>query len=65
VVVPLDESVVNRKIELLLEGFATQRSRHWFTDDIFRGLMRIRGMEANSPTGFAEAFRCRKLQLAP
>jgi len=65
VFVPLDESVVNRKIELLLEGFATQRSRHWFTDDIFRGLMRIRGMEANSPTWFAEAFRCRKLQLAP
>jgi LmbE family N-acetylglucosaminyl deacetylase len=64
VFVPLDESVVNRKIELLLEGFATQRSRHWFTDDIFRGLMRIRGMEANSTTGFAEAFRCRKLQLA-
>jgi len=31
VFVPLDESVVNRKIELLLEGFATQRSRHWFT----------------------------------
>ena len=28
-------------------------------------LMRLRGIEANSPTGYAEAFRCRKLQLTP
>jgi LmbE family N-acetylglucosaminyl deacetylase len=65
VFVPLEGSVVDRKIELLLERFGSQRSRHWFTDDVFRGLMRIRGMEANSPTGYAEAFRCRKLQLLP
>jgi LmbE family N-acetylglucosaminyl deacetylase len=65
VFVPLDESVVRRKIDLLLEHFGSQRSRHWFTEDLFRGLMRLRGMEANSPTGYAEAFRCRKLQLTP
>ena len=28
------------------------------------GLMRIRGMEAASPSGYAEAFTCRKLSLA-
>ena len=61
---PLSEAVVRRKIELLLEHFPSQRGKHWFTEDVFRGLMRLRGMEANSPTRFAEAFRCRKLVLS-
>ena len=65
VFVPLEEAVVDRKIDLLLAHFASQRSKHWFTDDLFRSLMRLRGMESNSPTGYAEAFRCRKLQLLP
>jgi LmbE family N-acetylglucosaminyl deacetylase len=65
VFVPLKESLVRRKVDLLLEHFGSQRSRHWFTEDLFLGLMRLRGMEANSPTGYAEAFRCRKLQLSP
>jgi LmbE family N-acetylglucosaminyl deacetylase len=65
VFVPLEEALVRRKVSLLLEHFASQRSRHWFTEDLFLGLMRLRGMETNSPTGYAEAFRCRKLQLRP
>jgi LmbE family N-acetylglucosaminyl deacetylase len=63
VFVHLDEQTVNRKIELLLRHFATQSDRHWFTDDLFRGLMRLRGMESNSPSGHAEAFYGRKLVL--
>jgi LmbE family N-acetylglucosaminyl deacetylase len=64
VYVPLSDEVVRRKVEHLLEHFPSQRRKHWFTEDLFRGLMRLRGMEANSPTRFAEAFRCRKLVLA-
>jgi LmbE family N-acetylglucosaminyl deacetylase len=64
VYVPLSDEIVTRKVELLLEHFPSQRDKHWFTDDLFRGLMRLRGMEANSPSRFAEAFRCRKLVLA-
>ena len=64
VYVPLSDEVVRRKVELLLEHFPSQRDKQWFTEDLFRGLMRLRGMEANSPTRFAEAFRCRKLVLA-
>ena len=64
VYVPLTEALLMRKVELLLEHFPSQRGKHWFTDDLFRGLARLRGMEANSPTRFAEAFRCRKLVLA-
>ena len=63
--VPLAPEVARRKVELLLEHYASQRSKHWFSEDLFNGLMRIRGMEANSPTRLAEAFRCRKLVLSP
>jgi LmbE family N-acetylglucosaminyl deacetylase len=65
VFVPLSEEIVRRKVATLLEQFGSQRSKHWFTEDLFVGLMRLRGMESNSPTGYAEAFRCRKLQLVP
>jgi LmbE family N-acetylglucosaminyl deacetylase len=64
VYVPLSDEIVTRKVDLLLEHFASQRSKHWFSDDLFRGLMRLRGMESNSSSRFAEAFRCRKLVLA-
>ena len=53
-----------RKIDHLLEHFASQRSKRWFGEDLFSGLLRLRGMECNSPTSYAEAFFCRKAVLA-
>jgi LmbE family N-acetylglucosaminyl deacetylase len=64
VYVPLSQEQARRKIDLLLEHFPSQSHKHWFTDDLFGSLMRLRGMEANSPTRLAEGFRCRKLVLA-
>ena len=61
VYVALDPPTVDRKIRLLMDGFGTQRDRRWFDEDVFRGIMRIRGMEAGAPSGFAEAFYGRKL----
>jgi len=65
VYVPLEEAVARRKVEVLLRHFGTQRDKHWFTEDLFLGLMRVRGMECRSPTGYAEAFHGRKLVLSP
>jgi len=59
----LEEDVARRKVELLLESFPSQREKRWFTADLFMGLMRIRGMESNSPSGLAEGFYVRKLSL--
>jgi LmbE family N-acetylglucosaminyl deacetylase len=59
--VHLNASIVKRKIDLLLRHFASQADRHWFTEDLFRSLLRLRGMESNSPSGQAEAFYGRKL----
>jgi LmbE family N-acetylglucosaminyl deacetylase len=62
--VPFDEKVGARKVKYLMECFGTQRDKHWFTPDTFHGLMRIRGLEVNSPGRFAEGFYARKLLFA-
>jgi LmbE family N-acetylglucosaminyl deacetylase len=62
--VPLSEGQSRRKIEHLMDHFASQRSKHWFREDLFSSLLRLRGMECNSPSSHAEAFFCRKAVLA-
>jgi LmbE family N-acetylglucosaminyl deacetylase len=62
--VPLGEDVVQEKIAHLCANFPTQLSKPWFSPDTFRGLMRLRGMECNAESGFAEAFYCRKICYA-
>jgi LmbE family N-acetylglucosaminyl deacetylase len=61
--VAVQERHARRKAELLVEHFASQRDKHWFTEDLFLGLMRVRGAECRSPTGYAEGFYARKLRL--
>jgi LmbE family N-acetylglucosaminyl deacetylase len=63
VVVPLSRELSQRKIELLMSQFISQRSRRWFREDLFLSLLRLRGMECNSPSSYAEAFFCRKAVL--
>ena len=62
--VPLTEEIVERKLALLAKHFPTQSGKHWFDADTFRGLMRLRGMEAVAPERFAEAFTSRKLNVS-
>jgi LmbE family N-acetylglucosaminyl deacetylase len=61
VFVPLDAELVDEKLGLLRQYHGSQSGKHWFDDELFRGLMRLRGME--SATRYAEAFTCRKLSL--
>jgi LmbE family N-acetylglucosaminyl deacetylase len=62
--IPLKAKVIERKIELLIAHFGTQRSKDWFDAETFRGLGRLRGMECRAPEGYAEAFLLRKFRLA-
>ena len=64
VFVPLSEETARRKVDLLREHFVSQGTKHWFDEELFLGLLRLRGMQANEPTRYAEAFHCRKLTLA-
>jgi LmbE family N-acetylglucosaminyl deacetylase len=59
--VHLNEHLIRTKIHHLLSNFKTQKNRHWFTDDVFLALARLRGIESNAPDNFAEAFHCRKI----
>jgi LmbE family N-acetylglucosaminyl deacetylase len=62
--VPIEEHLHRRKIDHLMSHFGTQRSKRWFQEDLFSSLLRLRGMECNSPSSYAEAFFCRKAVLA-
>jgi LmbE family N-acetylglucosaminyl deacetylase len=64
VFVPLSTRTVRRKVEVLMDVYETQRTKPWFTPSTFEGLMRLRGVECNSTSGYAEAFYSRKLVFA-
>ncbi len=63
VFVPLSDAVCRRKIDTILTSFKTQQSKRWWSEELFRSLLRLRGMECNAPSNYAEAFYCRKLVL--
>jgi LmbE family N-acetylglucosaminyl deacetylase len=62
--VPVSAATLARKVELLDRHFGTQRSKHWFDEETFRGLARLRGMECCAPERYAEAFCARKVMVA-
>jgi LmbE family N-acetylglucosaminyl deacetylase len=62
--VPLEERLQRRKIDHLMSHFGSQVSKRWFKEELFSSLLRLRGMECNSPSSYAEAFFCRKAVLA-
>jgi LmbE family N-acetylglucosaminyl deacetylase len=59
--VALEQDAYQEKIRFITQAFETQRAKRWFEPEIFLALMRLRGMECASPSGYAEAFYCRKL----
>ena len=61
VFVPLTKETTQIKVRHLMNSFASQRSKNWFDESTFQALMRLRGMECNAPSGYAEAFYCRKI----
>ena len=63
VFVALDDATAQRKVDGILDHFPSQRRRAWFEADTFRALLRLRGMEANAPSRFAEGFYGSKVVL--
>jgi LmbE family N-acetylglucosaminyl deacetylase len=61
--VGLDEETAHAKTKAIVEGFPSQAERYWFTAETFLALMRLRGIEARAPSGFAEAFHAKKIAL--
>lgn len=61
--VPLQQEIYQKKISYIMDAFQSQHIKRWFQKDTFLSLMRLRGMECNSPSGLAEAFYCHKLVI--
>jgi LmbE family N-acetylglucosaminyl deacetylase len=58
--VPLEREICDRKIRHICEVFQTQGNKGWLTEDTFRAILRLRGVECAAPEKYAEAFYCRK-----
>lgn len=52
--VGLTREEARRKVDLLNRHFPSQHPHDWWDDEVFLGLMRLRGMECHRP--YAEAF---------
>jgi LmbE family N-acetylglucosaminyl deacetylase len=52
--VGLTREQARRKVDLLNRHFPSQHPHDWWDDEVFLGLMRLRGMECRQP--YAEAF---------
>ncbi len=63
VYVPVSEAAMAGKVDLLVRHFGTQRAKHWFDAETFRGLARLRGMECRAPERFAEGFFSPKISI--
>lgn len=61
--ITLDVDTCHDKVKNLFRHFVSQRDKQWFTEDLFFSLLRLRGVESNSPTKYAEAFYARKVVL--
>jgi len=61
--VGLDRVTCEQKAKHIVDAFASQRTKQWFSADTFLALPRLRGIESNAPGQYAEAFYCRKLVL--
>lgn len=57
--VRLDDATLGRKLDILATAFPSQAQKGWYDVETFRGLARIRGVEAGAR--YAEAFHCDKL----
>ena len=63
VYVPVAAKQARAKVNALLKAYGTQKERGWFTRDTFMAMLRLRGIECRSPSGYAEAFHGRKLRF--
>jgi LmbE family N-acetylglucosaminyl deacetylase len=61
--VGLTAEQARRKVDVLNQHFPSQLARDWWDDEMFLGLMRLRGMECRQP--YAEGFYATKVLVDP
>ena len=63
VFVHLEERHCQKKLTNIMTHFQSQAGNQWFTEETFRAILRLRGIESNATSRYAEAFYCRKQVL--
>jgi LmbE family N-acetylglucosaminyl deacetylase len=61
---PLATEIAHEKVSRLMSNFESQHTKFWYRSEIFESLMRIRGMECNAASGFAEGFYASKITVS-
>ena len=61
--VHLNHDTCQKKVTQIMESFKSQSGHHWFKEDAFFALLRLRGIECNAPENYAEGFYCRKIVI--
>jgi len=61
--IEIPEPEVVKKTACIIDCFPSQKNHDWFTEETFRALMRLRGIECNAHSGYAEAYHCRKIKF--
>jgi LmbE family N-acetylglucosaminyl deacetylase len=61
--VPVDQRLCRMKVDNLIAAFKSQAGKHWFDQETFFSLLRIRGLEVNARDRYAEAFYARKMSF--
>lgn len=59
--VRLSDEDAHRKVNLLNAAYPSQHDHDWWDDEMFLGLMRMRGMESRAP--YAEGFMASKVTI--
>ncbi len=62
VYVSLNNEIVENKVNIIMQSFESQKNKIWFSEDTFKAIMRIRGVETNKFL-FAESFYARKILI--
>jgi len=57
----LDAALAKAKVRHILDHFPSQAGNGWFDRETFLALLRLRGVESNAPSGYAEGFHGRKI----
>ena len=61
---PVSQAAADHKVSTLMECYASQLDKHWFTKETFMAILRLRGLECRSAGGMAEAFYASKIVIS-
>jgi LmbE family N-acetylglucosaminyl deacetylase len=61
---PVSQNATDLKISTLMECYPSQADKLWFSEESFRSILRLRGIECRSATGTAEAFYASKVVIS-